>query len=186
MSAGYPFRGKIDDLSGGDVAVIQLRNVDPEDGIDWTSASKVELPRQSAKALLKPGDIILSTRGGRNIAYHISECPGRAVCSPHFFIIRLKSKAVLPRFLAWQINQKPAQDYFAANATGSYILNLKRDVVENLLVKIPPIRDQQRVVEMEAGAKAERAILTQLIENRKIETAAIAKELLSLDLPHAE
>lgn len=186
MSAGYPFRGKIDDLDGGDVAVIQLRNVDPENGIDWTSVSKIELPRQSAKALLKPDDIILSTRGGRNIAYHIGECPGRAVCSPHFFIVRLKSEAVLPGFLAWQINQKPAQDFFAAGATGSYILNLKRDVVESLWVKIPQIRDQERVVEIDAAAIAERAILAQLIGNRKIEMAAIAKELLSPELCRAE
>lgn len=186
VSAGYPFRGSVDDLDDGDVAVIQLRNVDPDAGIDWASLSRVELPRQSAKAFLKPEDIILSTRGGRNIAYHISECPERTVCSPHFFVIRLKSGIVVPRFLAWQINQKPAQDYFAAGATGSYILNLKRDVVENLPIKILAVPDQQRVVEMDAGAKAERAILTQLIEQRKIEMAAIANELLSPELPHAE
>ena len=186
VSAGYPFRGRVDDLDDGDVAVIQLRNVDPDAGIDWASVSRVELPRQSGKAFLKPDDIILSTRGGRNIAYHIDECPERTVCSPHFFILRLKSRVVVPRFLAWQINQKPAQDYFAAGATGSYILNLKRDVVENLPIKILAVPDQQRVVEMDAAAKAERAILTQLIELRKIEMAAIAKGLLSPEFCRAE
>lgn len=179
ISAGYPFRGKIDELPNGEVAVIQMRNADPLTGIDWPNLSRVELPRASTKAFLDKGDIILSTRGGRNIAYCIEGRQGKVVCSPHFFVIRANLGAVLPEFLAWQLNQKPAQEHFAAGATGSYILNLKREVVEQLPIVVPRLAEQQRIVEFEKAAKAERALLTRLIENRKIEMAAIAKSLLA-------
>ncbi len=179
ISAGYPFRGKVDELPDGEVAVIQMRNADPVNGIDWPNLSRVALPRVSAKAFLAEGDVILSTRGGRNIAYYMEGRQEQVVCSPHFFVIRAKRQAILPEFLAWQLNQKPAQDHFAAGATGSYILNLKREVVEQLPIVVPPLAEQQRIVELDAAAKAERAILNRLIENRTVEMAAIAKRLLA-------
>lgn len=179
ISAGYPFRGKIDALPEGKVAVIQMRNADPGTGIDWDGLSRVELPRISAKAFLRPGDIVLSTRGGRNYPYCIGKLVEQVVCSPHFFVIRVKTGAVLPQFLVWQLSQKPAQDHFAAGATGSYILNLKREVVENLPIAIPPLSEQQRIADLDAATRAERAILTQLIDNRAAEMTAIARQLLT-------
>jgi hypothetical protein len=179
ISAGYPFRGKVDELPDGEVAVIQMRNADPVNGIDWPNLSRVALPRVSAKAFLAEGDVILSTRGGRNIAYYMEGRQEQVVCSPHFFVIRAKRQAILPEFLTWQLNQKPAQDHFAAGATGSYILNLKREVVEQLPIVVPPLAEQQRIVELDAAAKAERATLTRLIEIRTAEMAAIAKRLLA-------
>jgi len=179
ISAGYPFRGKIDALPEGDVAVIQMRNADPETGIDWEGLARIELPRASAKAFLRPGDIILSTRGGRNFPYCIEERDEQVVCSPHFFVIRVRTDAILPQFLAWQMMQKPAQDYFAAGATGSYILNLKREVVENLPIAIPPLAQQQHIADLDAAMRGERAILTQLIDNRAAEMTAIAQQLLA-------
>ena len=179
ISAGYPFRGRIDQLPGGDVAVIQMRNADPGTGIDWADLSRVELPRASEKAFLRPGDIILSTRGGRNFAYCIDANRGHAVCSPHFFVIRLTRGSVLPEFLAWQINQKPAQNHFAAGATGTHILNLRRAVVEELRVAVPSIAQQHRIVELDEAARTERSVLKRLVENRTNEMSAIARELLA-------
>jgi hypothetical protein len=179
ITAGYPFRGKVDALPAGEVAVIQMRNTDPEFGIDWIGLSRIELPRASAKAFLRLGDIILSTRGGRNFPYYIEDQAEHVVCSPHFFVIRVKKDAILPQFLAWQMSQKPAQDYFAAGATGSYILNLKREVVENLPIAIPPLAEQHRITELDAAARAERAILTRLVENRTAQMTAIAQQMLA-------
>lgn len=179
VSAGYPFRGKVDDLASGDVAVIQMRNVDPQSGIDWRQLSRIELPRASTKAMLRHGDVILSTRGGRFYPYYIGEFEGEAVCSPHFFILRVKTQAILPQFLAWQIKQKPAQDYFVAGATGSNILNIKRDVVENLPIALPPLSQQHHIGDLDEAMRNERSILTQLIDNRAAEMSAIAQQLLA-------
>lgn len=177
ISAGYPFRGKIEKLPDGEFAVIQMRNASPESGIDWDALTCVELPRVSEKALLQPGDIILSTRGGRNYAYCIGRKRGQLVCSPHFFIIRLMRDNVLPEFLAWQMNQLPAQNYFAAGATGTHILNLKRAVVERLPIKLPAYERQTSIVEMANVMRAERKIFHQLIENRNNEMNAIVNDI---------
>ena len=179
ISAGYPFRGKIDTLPEGDVAVIQMRDADPECGIDWEGLSRIKLPRETANAYLRPGDIILSTRGGRNFSYCIEKCDEKVVCSPHFFVLRVRAGEVLPPFLAWQMMQKPAQDYFAAGATGSYILNLKRAVVENLPVAIVPLAQQRDIADLDLAVRNERAILTRLIDNRAAEMSAIARQVIA-------
>ena len=177
ISAGYPFRGKIEKLPDGEFAVIQMRNASPETGIDWGALTRVELPRVSEKALLQPGDIILSTRGGRNYAYCIGRKRGQLVCSPHFFIIRLMRDNILPEFLAWQMNQLPAQNYFAAGATGTHILNLKRAVVERLPIKLPSYQRQACIVEMVNAIRAERDVFQQLIQNRTNEMNAIVSDI---------
>ncbi len=177
ISAGYPFRGKIEKLPDGEFAVIQMRNASPETGIDWGALTRVELPRVSEKALLQPGDIILSTRGGRNYAYCIGRKRGQLVCSPHFFVIRLMRDNILPEFLAWQMNQLPAQNYFAAGATGTHILNLKRAVVERLPIKLPSYQSQTSIVEMANAMRAEREVYQQLIQNRTNEMNAIVSDI---------
>lgn len=177
ISAGYPFRGKIEKLPDGEFAVIQMRNASPETGIDWDALTRVELPRVSEKALLQPGDIILSTRGGRNYAYCIGHKRGQLVCSPHFFVIRLMRDDVLPEFLAWQMNQAPAQNYFAIGAQGSHISNLKRAVVERLPIKLPSYERQTSIVEMANAMRAEREVFQQLVQNRTNEMNAIVSDI---------
>jgi hypothetical protein len=125
-SSGFPFRGAVDALEPGEVAVIQMRNIE-EGSIDWPTLARVTLPTKRAPDFLASGDVIFTTRGRRNFAFALDEIPGPAVCSPHFFILRPREPdKLLPAFLAWQINQKPAQEYLQQAATGSHILNITR------------------------------------------------------------
>jgi lipid A disaccharide synthetase len=186
ISAGYPFRGAVDELQHGDVAVVQMRNVDAETGVDWNDVQRITLPSKRAPTFLAAGDIIFTTRGTRNFALALHDIPGLAVCSPHFFVIRLHdANRITPAFLAWQINQRSAQEYFQREATGSHILNIRREVVENLPVAIPPVETQHNIVALVEAAHAERAALTRLIDNRNQQLEAIALGLATPERHHA-
>jgi hypothetical protein len=175
LSAGYPLRGAVDELAIGDVAIIQMRNVDQSTGVNWAGVQRIELPSKRAPAFLTAGDIIFTTRGTRNFALALDQVEGKAVCSPHFFVIRVgDASKIMPAFLAWQINQRPAQEYFQREATGSHILNIRREVIENLAVAIPPLATQLAIVEVAKAAIEERAVLTRLIDNRNHQLEAIA------------
>lgn len=186
ISAGYPFRGAVDDLPHGDVGVVQMRNVDAEAGVDWDAVQRVTLPSKRAPTFLAAGDIIFTTRGARNHALALNEVPGLAVCSPHFFVIRSRDPSrIVPAFLAWQINQRPAQEYFQREATGSHILNIRREVIENLPVAVPPVATQHIIVALAEAVHAERAALTRLIDNRNQQLEAIALGLATFERHHA-
>jgi hypothetical protein len=184
ISAGYPLRGAADALPAGDVAVIQMSNVDPDAGVDWAGVKHVTLPSQRSASFLAPGDVIFTTRGSRNLAQALTDIPGPAVCSPHFFVFRVHNPSqIAPEFLAWQMNQRPAQEYFQREATGSYILNLRREVIERLSLAIPSRAHQQAIIELAAAAAEERLVLRNLIHNRNLQMDAIALELHGKERP---
>lgn len=186
IAAGYPLRGAVDELTNGDVAIVQMRNVDAERGVNWSEVQRIALPSKRPPAFLADGDIIFTTRGTRNFALALDAVEGEAVCSPHFFVIRVfDASRIAPAFLAWQINQRPAQEYLQREATGSHILNIRREVIENLPLAIPPLATQRAIVALADAARAERAALTKLIENRNHQIEAIALGLHHSERHHA-
>jgi hypothetical protein len=177
IAAGHPLRSGVDEFPTGDTGVIQMRNVDPETGVDWSSVSRVELPPARRIEFLNPGDVIFSTRGTRTYAVALGTAPFPAVCSPHFFVLRIRGGAVEPRFLAWQINQAPAQEYLQREATGSHILNIRREVIERLEIVIPSLAHQAAIVAFAEEATREKRLLSALIGNRQQQMNALAAGL---------
>lgn len=179
VKAGFPFRGAIRDMAGGNVLAVQMKNVDPGMGIDWAGVTRTSLPGRRQPDWLETGDIIFAARGNRNYAVHVKDPPGQAVCSPHFFVIEMrKDIQVLPAFLSWQINQAPAQRYLEQAATGSYIPNIRRQVLEDLPISVPPLLQQEKILTLYNAAAQERSTLEGLIENRKIQLEAITRDIL--------
>lgn len=177
ISAGHPLRAGVDELLPGDVGVIQIRNVDPDTGVDWKSVPRVELPPARRIEFLNPGDVIFSTRGTHTYAVALGAVPFPAVCSPHFFVLRVQRGAIEPRFLAWQINQPAAQEYLQREATGSHILNIRREVIERLEIVIPSLARQAAIVAFADDVTREKRLLSALIENRQQQMNALAAGL---------
>jgi len=179
IAAGHPIRGAVRETPGGDTAVVQIKNADADAGIDWSPVTRTTLSGRREPDWLRPGDVLFSARGQRNIAVCVEEPPARAVASPHFFLLRVKKgKPILPAFLAWQINLPEAQRYFAQSATGSYITSIRKEVLAKLPVRVPALATQQALVNLVQAARRERAILEELIENRQRELTIVARELL--------
>jgi hypothetical protein len=180
ISAGHPIRDAVRDVAGGDVAVVQIRNVRADTGVDWAAVARTNLSGRREPDWLKPGDVLFSARGQRNVAVCLDEPPLKAVCSPHFFLIRVtENRSVLPEFLAWQMNLPSAQQYFAQSATGSYIKSIRRQVLESLSLLIPSLDRQRLLVGLARTAQREKEILERLIVNRQQELERIAGNLLT-------
>jgi restriction endonuclease S subunit len=151
-----------------------MRDVNPE-GIDWLGAMRVDPPGKRKPDYLMPGDVIFTSRGTRNLAVAVADIPCPAIGAPNLFVIRLGQASVcLPNYLAWFMNQRPAQDYFQRSATGTNILNIRREVVEQLAVPVPSLRRQKAIAEFDATARLEREVLRGLIKNRDQQMEALA------------
>jgi hypothetical protein len=147
--------------------------------VDWPSLSRVTLPTKRPPDLLTDGDVIFTTRGRRNIALTLEKIPFPTVCSPHFFILQSRdSRHLLPAFLAWQINQKLAQEYLRQAATGSHILNITRSAIENLPIVIPPVDMQRVIIDLAEAADHERAVMNALVDNRQRQLDSVALQIL--------
>lgn len=178
LQAGFPFRGAIESSADGDALVVQLRDVDPEHGISWQSVTRTMLTGRKVADWLRGGDVLFIARGARFYAACIEEPPHPAVCSPHFFHLRIKNPAVTdPAFIAWQINQPPFQRQLQQAAEGSSQLSIRRPVLESLTLSVPALADQMRIVALAELARRERHDLEQLMQNRERQLHALAETL---------
>lgn len=178
IAAGYPLRGSAEALEQGDVSLVQLKNANIDTGIDWSGVARVALPSKRRPLWLNDGDILFAARGTRTLAYALKDVPERAVCGPQFFILRLSKTDVLSsEFVAWQINQKPTQDYLQRNSTGAHIRNIRRNVLEEMPITAPPLKRQLLIVAFWIAATRERAALNQLINLRNAQLDALAADL---------
>ena len=175
INPGYPFRGRIDDGAGGEISVVQIKNVNAETGVDWENLIRTRITGRRKPDLLRRGDVLFIAQGIRNIAVCVDKTDVDTVCSPHFFLIRLKPWIrLLPEFLSWQINQVSAQRYLSASATGSYITGIRRRELEDLPVSVPDIEMQRKVVTFHKAVVREKKLLLDMIENRNRQMRALA------------
>lgn len=178
ISSGYPFRTRIAPANGGNVAVVQIKNLNESASVDWANAVKTFLPGKRKADWLRDGDILFAARGTRNLAWCLQDVPERAVSSPHFFTIRLHDSMADARFVAWYMNQAPAQKYLAVSGSGAVVNNIKRDVLERTTLIIPPPAAQREIVALDQTLRHERRNLEARIENGKAISNGIAQHLL--------
>jgi hypothetical protein len=106
LQSGYPFRGSIEESADGDALAVQMKDVDPDHGVNWSGVTRTSLTGRKQPEWLKAGDVLFVSKGARFYAVCIDEPPTPAVCSPHFFHLQVAPRVpLLPAFLAWQINQ---------------------------------------------------------------------------------
>ena len=178
LQAGYLFRGAIEEALDGDVLVVQMKDVDPEAGVDWSGAIRTSLVGRKHPDWLRAGDVLFVAKGARFYAVCVDEPPAPAVCAPAFFHLRVKAPAsVDPAFLAWQINQPPFQRQLQQAAEGSGQLSIRRPVLEALSLHIPTMRRQRAIAALADLARAERQALHRLIRNRELQLHALAEGL---------
>ena len=178
LQSGYPFRGSIEESTDGDSLAVQMKDVDPDHGVNWSGVMRTTLAGRKQPDWLKAGDVLFVSKGARFYAVCIDAPPTPAVCSPHFFHLQVVPQVpLLPAFLAWQINQPPFQRQLHQAAEGSSQLSIRRPVLESLSLCVPSLADQQRIVALADLARQERQALHQLIHNRELQLQALAESL---------
>jgi hypothetical protein len=178
LQSGYPFRGSIEESTDGDTLAVQMKDVDPDHGVNWPGVMRTTLAGRKQPDWLKAGDVLFVSKGARFYAVCIDAPPTPAVCSPHFFHLQVAPQVpLLPAFLAWQINQPPFQRQLHQAAEGSSQLSIRRPVLESLTLCVPSLADQQRIVALADLARQERQALHQLIHNRELQLQALAESL---------
>ena len=155
--------------------MLQMRDIDVERGIVWSSAAKIDPPGKRSPDYLQSGDVIFTSRGARNIAVAAIAVDRKAICGPNLFIIRIRDRRQCdPRYLAWYINQRPCQTYLQREATGTNILNIRREVVENIAIPVPSLARQESIIDFDRSARLEQKLLRDLIVNREQQMEALA------------
>ncbi|GEL51927.1 hypothetical protein ATR01nite_30020 [Acetobacter tropicalis] len=181
ISAGHPFRGRIDPTEGVETAVVQMRDTSPS-GVDWASCVRTEMAGRREPDWLHPGNILFPARGNVSQAVLVNESIGslQAVAAPHFFLLRVSRSDVLPAYLAWWLNQEPAQRHLEQNAQSSTLVrNIARPVLEATPVVLPPLHRQEQIVGLANTMQREEELLHRLRQTNQQIMTGLARDLLA-------
>jgi len=179
IRVGHPFRGAIPEVLNGDVRVIQLKDVSRSGLKDRDALLTTIVDGRKEPEWVRDQDLVFVARGWSNYAALVTDPPQRTVCSPHLYLMRVKEPGwLMPGFLAWQLQQAPAQRYLRQAAEGTLQVSVRRSLLGKLEIRIPSIARQQIVLYIQRTASDERSAYEALIKNRENELAAIAERLL--------
>ena len=170
VRTGFQFRHKLEPDPAGTHLVIQAKDIDAGRGhlLDAGELLRVVPPREPGNDLLRKGDVLYLAKGRRNYATPVGRLSGSTVAVGYFFVLRVRQEGIRPDYLAWYINQPPAQGYLADFFRGTGIPFIRMEDFAALEVPIPPADVQERIVAVHRLALRERDLLKQ-IESKRTE-----------------
>ncbi|WP_339865110.1 restriction endonuclease subunit S [Paremcibacter congregatus] len=179
VKSGFAFKKAVSDEATGDTSVIQIKDVTPCRPIPWDHLASVEgSPLMSGNAL-KRDMVIFSAKGVKNFAWHVDRSPHKTICTSLFHIIIPDVSRVDPAFLAWQINQFPAQTYLTQASAGVTVRNIRITAFKELPIVLPPMDIQKKTAHYAQSAYREKQLLLDLITNKETEMRALAANILT-------
>ncbi len=166
---GYQFRKKIKTEHDGSHAVIQMRDFDDNNNLNYRGLRRVKLAELPDKYLVNKNDVLFLSRGHSNFAFAITDSLERTIAASYFFILKVRSDKVLPEYLAWCINQSPAQKHLHSSARrGTHMPLVPKSEFENLKVHVPDIKTQKSIVELNSLLDRENKLIRTLQEKRAL------------------
>lgn len=177
--AGFSFRQKVENDPQGDLHVIQMKDLEYNYSNISMNVTKIKSDKINSKALLRKKDVLLITKGANNYAVEYKHDFEKAVASSAFYVLRPNQKKINSSYLTWYINQTPVQQHLKANMAGTYIPNINKGAIEEIVLVIPPLEIQEMIVALDDLRKQEFVLLTELIEKRKVFTAAALLDIVN-------
>lgn len=168
LFSGFQSRKGVDLQPEGNHYLLQIRDFDESRTfVNPGGLGRINAPAVDAEACLREGDVLFLAKGVRNFAYAIPDSlPTPLLAGSYFFILRPTENVFAP-YLAWFLNQEPVRRYFFRYATtGAHIPVVRREELENLVVPLPRLDTQQKIVELAGLANRQASLLAELAEKK--------------------
>lgn len=164
---GYHFRKAVEDEPGGAYMLLQPSSIDPNGYVDVEALPRVEEVSKRKDVMVDPYTVLFVAYGTNNRAYYFPNLPPNVAVSHTFYLLRPKYGVLNPGYLAWYLNQAPAQTYFEAMRGGVTVQTLRRDALGDLEIPVPLVDIQEQIAEVARLADEEEQIALALIERRR-------------------
>lgn len=169
IQTGYTARARLEPAVAGGVPAVQLRDLQGDEAFDPAGLPAYDLAPPFERYRVRPGELLFRSRGERNIAVLITGGPDTApVALLPLMILRPDHQRVDPGYLAWFISQPEAQRHFDKCAQGTRLKVIPKPCLDELEVLVPDLATQRLVVEIDALARREHALMRELAD-RKLE-----------------
>ena len=166
IGVGHSFRSGIEDDPLGDIRVLQIRDIKGPANIQQDALLRMAWPEGSKPPLLKRGDVVLPSRGGRYDAVLV-QGNQPMLASGQLYVLHARQRGLLPEYLCWYLNQPASQSYILKNRAGTGIPSLSRQVLGDLRVPVPPLETQRKIIALQQLWQQEQSLTRKLLANRQ-------------------
>lgn len=97
--------------------------------------------------LLHKNDILLQSKGNKFEVILIDKEYEKLLPSTFYFRIRTNNN-INTKYLQWLLRSKEAQEYFEKNTSGNVIKTIRKSIVENLEIMLPPKKKQDKIAKI--------------------------------------
>jgi hypothetical protein len=165
IRTGRSFRGRIESAPEGAYSVLQIKDVDEGAFVPAEPLLRTDLPEVNPSHLLHRGDVLFVARAARRTAAVVEQEIPNTIFGSQFLVCEPK-ESVDPAYLAWYINQKPAQRYLEENATGTNVRIVTKEAFGRLPVTVPPLAAQRKIAEVYFLSLREKHLLEEIQTKR--------------------
>ncbi|MDD7915481.1 restriction endonuclease subunit S [Polaribacter ponticola] len=128
------------------------------------------------KHFLTKQDVIVLGKGHNGFVGHtIVDDSKPMVASSSFMVLRDFHVKVLPKYIAWYINLESTQQELRSYSRGTALPSINRTILGDLEIKIPPLKIQKQIIEIDELKKQESKLTTQLDQLKTIQLELLLK-----------
>ncbi len=167
IRVGYQPKGKVEPDENSPYRIIQIKDFDDDQNLLEDDITLFRPDRNPAPYFLEVGDILTLSRGQRNWSVSLDKNIDNTVAVAFFFVLRPYKNDLVSSYLAWYLNQVPAQSYLTQIARrGSHMQVITKATFLNLPVEIPSIRTQKNIAELDRLVRMERTLMCRIGDKR--------------------
>jgi hypothetical protein len=159
IQVGYQSREGIRARPDGSHFLLQARDFDNLKKVDWSNLTRFTPAGSTTRSELRQGDVLFLAKGQNNFAYSVARSVNHVLAANSFYILRTDQATILPDYLAWWLNQAPAQEYIKLVRSGSSLPFLSVSTLSCLEVPIPSIEVQRKIGKLELLREKEADLL---------------------------
>lgn len=145
IQSGYAPRGRGEPDPDADYALLKVSDISDDGEFDPGMLDRYVDVSPGSQHLLREGDVVFATRGAHNWAVYVPADMPDVAATSHLYIIRAAEGTADPAYLAWYLNQRPAQAYFEALSTGTHVARVNKEVLQGLEIPLPSLDEQRQI-----------------------------------------
>jgi len=167
LRVGFQFRSEAPYSPSGSHLLIQLRDSKEILPFEDYETHRVDCDDIKKDDLLSAGDVLLRAKGKNHFAVCITSPVKNLIAGAACLVIRPDNKKALSSFLAWYLNQPPAQAFLNKISAGTSIPVVNKRALLDLEVSLPPMKIQKAIGELYQLQLTEQELTEKLMRSRK-------------------
>jgi hypothetical protein len=158
------------------VRILTIRDLVQSHTLNWHNLPSGSIPADWFVHCLRPGDVVLPSRGERYYATSFEGADRPVLPSGYLNLIRV-GRDLLPDYLAWYLNRASTQERLATLLTGTNIKALNKASLKELSIEVPSLALQRRIAGIDGISRRIAQLRNRLNEVERAESQYLTEHL---------